>query len=138
MNYDLHFRLFETVVNYLASNIEYIVEDNAPDNFEAIKDYYAENGFLSIYSGGCDGTIFKNKQSNYAFRAWCDLTHIKLKADFSKFGEMRTFLAQERQILKLDFLSDKAKRICCDILRIEIIGQLKHYQETNSFVDNQK
>lgn len=135
---ELHFTLFESVVNYFASYIDYEVSDNAPDTFEGIVQHYNDMGKLLVWSGASDNTIFSNPQSNYAFRAWHDFCHIRANADFTPSGERQAMLMQMRMVSDLEHLSMKAKAICAEFLKCEVMAQLAYEAQHGSFPSNQK
>lgn len=74
---------------------------NAPDNIDRLMVHAKVQGIskarpLPVWSGASENTIYPSPRGNYAFRAWHDLTHIKLAAGFDEEGERR--VAVEHQM----------------------------------------
>jgi hypothetical protein len=134
----LHFTLFESVVNYFASMIPYVVMDDAPSDYDSMCEYYYTTGALAVWSGASDTTIFSCAKSNHAFRAWHDFCHIRAMADFSEAGERRAMLMQIRMVSDLTWLSMPSKEICYKILQCEVMGQIAYHREHGVFPENQK
>lgn len=63
------------------------VSDNAPNTYEDLVKHYHETGRMTVWSGGSDKTIFGDEKSNYAFRAWHDLCHLRGGHNFTPEGE---------------------------------------------------
>lgn len=66
---------------------------NAPDTFDKLAVRNAVSGGPSqqrpmpVWSGASENTIYLSPEGNYAFRAWHDLTHLRLGALFDAEGE---------------------------------------------------
>jgi hypothetical protein len=104
----------------------------APDTWERLCDRHASGGRLQVYSGHSDGTIYGAPEVNHAFRAWHDATHLKLGADFSFGGEIRTALEQLRFARALG-----ADAVQLAMLRADTIGQVQYFARTGRFVNDQ-
>ena len=80
---------------------------------------------MVVFSGASDKTIFENAQQNYAFRAWHDLTHLRLMAPFTPEGEARVAEAQISDLRK--FYGDTPQtRHMAGAIRAEINGQVQY------------
>lgn len=112
------------------------VSDHAPSTYEDLLDWYNKTRRISVWSGGSEKTIFGDREVNYAFRAWHDYHHIRLRAPFTAEGERAVLIAQQNDILTLYGYSDKTMH-WLDILNAEIIGQ-REYEDINGvFPDDQ-
>lgn len=51
-----------------------------------------------VFAGASDRTIFGDPAVNYAFRAWHDAWHLRLRAPFTVEGERRVHAAQDAEL----------------------------------------
>ena len=111
---------------------------NAPNTFDALCVRYAVSGIsetrpLPVWSGACENTIYTSPEGNYAFRAWHDLTHLRLGADFSRDGEFAAAWQHQREAY-LAGLSRAARQL----LWIDTWGQFEYgLTHDGAFVENQ-
>jgi hypothetical protein len=81
--------------------INYQPSPDAPDTLEGITDMYECGGPIYVFDGGCDNTIYGDKEVNYAFRAWHDYHHWKLQAPLTREGEAKVVEAQITDLFAL-------------------------------------
>ena len=114
----------------------YQVADIAPNTYEELVSKTEQDGFITVWSGASDNTIFGNERVNHAFRAWHDSAHLRGGYDFSLRGEI---LAAKRQCLDLvqSYLPCAARGEAIIAILIEVIGQAAHYAKTGEFVSDQ-
>ncbi len=90
--------LLTHAIEYLAAEtvkhtgIGYRPQAEAPDNWEALQQQYAEAldagvGMISVYSGASDCTIYTSPHANYAFRYWHDTGHVQHGLSFTPEDE---------------------------------------------------
>lgn len=104
------------------------VSEAAPSRIEDVRQAFAETGRIIVWSGGSDTTIYQDSQTNFLFRAWHDLMHVRIGAGFDLQGETRTALSQMSQVGTL----------LAQIIRIEVIQQAVYYFETGGFIADQR
>ncbi|MBZ0227979.1 MAG: hypothetical protein K8F58_05935 [Bauldia sp.] len=51
------------------------IADNAPGTYRQLKAHLDAGQRMVVYAGGCDHTIYADREINYAFRAWHDWCH---------------------------------------------------------------
>lgn len=112
-------------------------ETAAPDSLKRLKAEYASRGRITIYSGGCDGTIFDDAGTNQMFRAWHDWAHLALDANFSMEGETRACELQCSQILAA-YGDGETGQEMARVLRAEIIGQAQFWNRNRRYVTRQR
>jgi len=83
---------------------------------------------LPVYSGGSGATIYGSPAANIAFRAWHDATHVRLGADFSRDGEVRT--ARE-QVAQARAAGASAAALAC--LWMDTFGQVEYFAAHGTF-----
>lgn len=111
----------------LGTGLNYTVTDTAPEGFEALKTFVTQHGYIPVWSGGSENTIFGTPEVNYAFRAWHDSVHLELNVGFDLEGE--TVVAIE---MSKNLPEDVAR-----LIWIEVVEQAKYYFETGNFPVNQ-
>jgi hypothetical protein len=119
-------------------NVQYIVNDNAPQTFKAVKQWFNKYGYLNIYSGGDHGLLgFKH---NVLFRAIHDSMHIKHNLGFNKKDELKLSKITEQVFYELALawgLSEYEALNIRKLINIEISGQIEYYYKYNKYVDDQ-
>ena len=111
---------------------------NAPNTFGALSVRYATSGIsearpLPVWSGACENTIYLSPEGNYAFRAWHDLTHLRLGAGFDRDGEWAAARQHQREAY-LAGLSRAARQL----LWIDTWGQFEYgITHDGAFVEDQ-
>ncbi len=96
------------------------------DSLEKITRIYRLHGYILVWTGASDKTIFGCRITNYKFRAWHDLIHIKLQAPFTPEGEYQVMLEQINELPAFK-----------EILECEIMGQVQYEQENGFFPEDQ-
>ncbi len=117
--------------------IEYVLTDSQFLTFESITEYYCKNSKFIIWRGGSNNTIFGTPEMNHKFRAWHDYHHIIHNIPFTSEGEYRVYMHQIDDINPYCDTIDKFKR-CCNILDIEINGQVKYFEQHEYFPEDQR
>lgn len=106
---------------------------DAPSTYKELASFWnqAERPKLfPVYSGGCENTVFDHEPMvNLLFRAWHDIEHCKLDADFSMQGERAVGI---RQADRLDSAINKR------IMLADTIGQRAYYETHKAYVPNQR
>lgn len=122
----------QDAINYInnrllkdASNLNYIVKENAPNN-EA--DLFNSSGVLVIWSGSSESTIYNDASVNYAFRALHDALHLKTRLNFSHDAEIELGRIQASQ-----YDSDLIR----ELVYSEVALQAMYHKETGLFVKDQ-
>jgi hypothetical protein len=87
-----------TVVNALMreARMEALPAHDAPQTWEALCAWRTANPSVRtvpVFDGGCYRSVYPSPSDNHAFRAWHDLLHLRLDADFSPGGEAFVFFA---------------------------------------------
>lgn len=132
------FTEFERAVNAMASELlpeGFDSSDSAPETFEALQAHYDATGRILVWNGASDKTIFATPESNLAFRAWHDFTHLKHTQDFTLTGEAKTC---DCQIAAMSETIGRWAWILAPILQAEIVGQALYEAKHGKFPVNQK
>ena len=104
---------------------------DAPNTFDALCVAYANKGKLfPVYSEGNDQTIYSTPVVNMLARAWHDLIHIELNAEFTLAGESLVADQQSNN----DIFTTLEK----EILLHEVVSQVKYNIKNGFFPVNQK
>jgi hypothetical protein len=106
---------------------------DAPSEYAALCAAWRLDVALPVYSGACERTIYAAPEVNHAFRAWHDATHVRLGADFSIAGEIRTAREQLRQAAALG-----ADWRTLALLHADTIGQVLYFARFGRFVHDQR
>ena len=77
---------------------------------------------------GSDKTVFTDPTVNLLFRAWHDLGHLTLNAEFDYEGERRVATWQAQFLEGIDK----------EILMSDVVDQYDYYVQTGKFVDDQR
>lgn len=108
------------------------VED-APNSYTQLtKAYYSRshgNRFL-VWNGASETSVYNGCRVNYLFRAWHDLLHIELEAQFDEEGEYRCANYQ----CSHSSLTDLERQI----IWIDIVDQFRFEKLTGEFPVDQK
>lgn len=99
----------------------FTLSDRAPNTFPELCAQAA--GSLVVWPGASERTIYGCPRVNWAFRAWHDLIHLQLGADFTLEGEVR--VAKEQARLLGDRLGE--------LVLAEVKGQAEYYQRHGYF-----
>lgn len=125
---------FSQKLNQFISDNKYkypYVINNDLLTFDDIKLFYKTNGVYGITDLNCENTIFGNKDTNLAFRAWHDAIHIQHDLPFTLKGELEVYNIMQSQ-LHHNYYFEKL------LLYADIVGQSLYYEKHNAFPDNQR
>lgn len=110
----------------------------APDTLARAKAYLARTGRICVSADYSENTIFADRETNYAFRAWHDFHHIRLNAGFDRAGEDAVFRAQLVDLERVYGVNtvhsrgaDKCRPSFADLLQAEVLGQLDYQDRHN-------
>jgi hypothetical protein len=141
-NYSLTttYQVFKQLIELytVLNRIEYIVTDNAPNTFKAMKQWHDDHGYLNVYSGGDHGLL--GYKHNVMFRAVHDHMHLKYNLKFTKNDELTLsdITCQVFNDLALAMGYDSQTRAnLVKLIDIEIAGQIKYYYKYNDYVKDQ-
>ena len=113
------------------------VADTAPATLGEGLAMLARDGRPTVWSGASDATVFGDAEINYAFRAWHDAWHYRLRAPFNRLGEQLVCAAQCADIRALygsGAIAGEFQRL----LKAEIMGQLDYHACTGEFPADQR
>jgi hypothetical protein len=112
--------------------------DQAPADFLALRRAYLASSLtrrpLPVSSEHSDGTIYDDAETNYAFRFWHDVIHVRLACGFDLDSEVTVARAQ------LDVLAAAGWRAGSpeyELLRVDTLGQTICAVATGEFPRNQ-
>ena len=115
------------------------VSDDAPETFDALQAYVAEHDRICVSSLNSERTIFGYPETNWAFRAWHDWTHIARGLPFTLAGETETCRVQ-----RVHFESQYrdwhpwTRGFIGAILECEVVEQARFKEETGAFPEDQR
>ena len=113
------------------------VATDAPQTYEALRDYYNETGKIKVWNGASECTIFGYPVVNWAFRAWHDWVHVMNSLEFTVDDEHSVMRFQQLQIIELLGNTAQAQRFCM-YLEAEIDGQAEYFQKHGHFPEDQR
>lgn len=110
------------------------------NNFEKFKEQTEEAGFMTVSSEGCEETIYGSALINIRARLWHDIMHLEHDLSFSAEDEIQVAKLQGEQVQKLVYAKYGHTRAVMARLLVEmdIIEQVKYYQECKMFVPYQE
>ncbi|QPC44957.1 hypothetical protein HW532_20990 [Kaustia mangrovi] len=117
------------------------VGPDAPSSYKALVREHDKYGFITVFDGGSDHTIFGSPETNIAFRAWHDWCHLHLGADFSSEGEAAAAALQIkhlRQYGREHFIPPAAIDHAALLIDAEVNGQNRYYQKHKKYVKDQR
>jgi hypothetical protein len=127
---------------------DYIVSLMSPKNvrltarqyttFEEMRADYLATGFIYVNVEHSDATIFGSPSTNWQFRAWHDICHIKANADFSPRGEIEAAILQCGQIDALVGPTPQDKARWKALIQAEVRGQGEYYEKHGDFPKDQR
>lgn len=106
------------------------------DSFEQVKALWEREGRLTVSQSHSSNTIFGKPEVNWAFRAWHDYCHIKGDFPFTVWGEWMACYMQ-RQQLRAAFSFHPQLEKWCQLLDIEVNGQVGYSLRFHTFPENQ-
>ncbi|MGI1661363.1 hypothetical protein ACRDNQ_03895 [Palleronia sp. KMU-117] len=116
---------------------QYVVSDDAPGTFRALKEHLDAGKTLVVAAAGSDYTVFGTPEVNWAFRAWHDWVHWRFEYDFSLPGEAATCSKQIEHLYTYFPGSPHLER-WSRLLVAEVIGQRQYYERHRAYVDDQR
>lgn len=130
---------FNEAVLYMTKTLVggYIVSDDAPGTFSALKEHMDAGNTMVVAAAGSDYTIFGKAEVNWAFRAWHDYTHWRYNNDFSLYGETLTAIQMTKDMFEALGCANSCYR-WMRILDAEIIGQRRYYSRYLSYINDQR
>ena len=129
-------RAFNRAVHHIAGVLlpnGFDVGDNA-SGYIGLRAHYEATGRICVWSGGSEHTIFADRETNYAFRAWHDWRHLTGNHDFTPEGELEVYWAQEGDISRVYGAYPREWRT---ILWAEIVGQGEYERANGTFPQDQ-
>ena len=130
------YRAFNRAVHHIANKLlpnGWDVADDAPCSLTELRNHFALTGRIQVWSGGSDYTIFADRETNYAFRAWHDYHHLIGNHEFTPDGEHAVMMAQQSDILAL--YGDNQR--FADLIHAEIVGQGEYERANGVFPRDQ-
>lgn len=110
------------------------VADDAPHTYQELIVLIDGGHRMKVWSGGTRHTIYGRPEVNYAFRAWHDWWHWRIRAPFTPDGETATCEAQIAHLNRRLGPDAKAEAL----LKAEIIGQTEYHRWHKRFPDDQR
>lgn len=141
LQYDTALRAYEAMIRVITKGAQFIVSPVAPNTFGALQTAYARDGYLTVYDGGCDNTIFSSPEVNHLFRVWHDSVHILLCANFSVTGETDVYDWQVHEMVAALRAFNYSETVIGHVISImtqDIMGQVLYYNEHKQYVENQR
>jgi hypothetical protein len=114
----------------------WIASDNAPDTYAGAIEAMNTQGRVVVWTGASGGTIFDDQETNWAFRAWHDATHIRHALPFTPEGEAATAYVQAADLVA-EYGDDTDVVEMVALLFCEVIGQVAHVTKTGAFPADQ-
>jgi hypothetical protein len=108
----------------------------APETLEALKESHKRDGFITVWDGESDRTIFGEAHFNHAFRAWHDAVHLMYDLPFTLDGE-RAAAEMQCEHVKRHYGTDSRALKWCEMIRCEVAGQAEHFAKTGDFPADQ-
>ena len=115
---------------------------DAPNNWEDLQ-AFADNplGFLPVWNGASETSIYGSTAANYAFRYWHDMGHLEHGLSFSPEDERELQLSHHlvavaKRLTETDG-SNETIRLALELYRADTIGQIEYSVANRRFPDNQ-
>lgn len=113
----------------------YDVSADAPDDFDAAVAYFEKHGTVCVTDHFGPDVIMRTPDQQYAFAAWHDLCHVRLKAGFDREGERLVQTCQKATLFKWFLNIDGKGRNCSQhefnraaaVLHANNIGRLDYW-----------
>lgn len=94
-------------------------------SFEQLKERTLRDGYITVWTGASDRTIFGSAHVNHAFRAWHDAAHLAGDHPFTPEGERAAAALQCAQLVEA-YGDTPAVRHWCAIVDCEVNGQVEY------------
>lgn len=120
----------ETLLTHEVSKlpITYNVSLSAPDKFKMVENQ-VNLGHLTIYSEGCEKTIFSCPHYNHIFRLLHDFEHVRHRKEFTPEDEI--------ELAKIQAYKANDK-LLSDLILVEVKSQVEYLLKYGYFVENQR
>lgn len=129
---------FDHLVSLMApSKVRYSAGQPYTDYSELRKDF-DNTGYITVSTDYSTSTIFGDEVTNWKFRAWHDLCHIKANADFTPEGERRAALEMVAQLLRLNGPTMRDKERWVRLIDEEVNGQTSYFIKHNAYPIDQR
>lgn len=116
------------------------VSEHTTNSFKAFKaEVVANNGIINVSLEGSETSIYGNKYLNTLARVWHDLIHIEYNLSFNEADETVVARIQKEEVYQdLKFKVGVLRAYYAStLIWLDIMEQVKYYNETGLFVDNQ-
>jgi hypothetical protein len=113
----------------MVEDIDYCETDNQ-FTYDQIKHFFDVTHCIPVNRLHCENSIFGDKLTNVAFRAWHDYAHLAMNAPFDAEGERRAAWFQCLQVNNRylqGHISHAEKERFCTIIDNEVNGQVEYY-----------
>lgn len=110
---------------------------NAPQTLAECKAYHQVTGKVCVSEDNDNDTIYTTPTGNMCFRAWHDLVHLRLNAEFDRAGEYQCFLEQAKDIRAACDDPERTAQLV-NVLRCEIMGQFDYKALVGDFPQYQR
>lgn len=114
----------------------YDVSPDAPQTLEELKAHVEKTKRITVWDGHCDQTIYACAETNYAFRAWHDWTHLFLQAPFNDKGERAVCVQQQAHLMTVFGTGRNTDRFL-RLIYFEVMEQQDFKNTFGHFPDNQ-
>lgn len=107
-------------------------KEDAPATLQALNGVMEgrkEGGKFPVFHEGCEKTVFQNPKVNLYFRAWHDLVHWVLGAEFTLEGEKAVAEAQMQGL---------PEGVLREVLWADVVSQTEYFLEFGEFPEDQK
>ena len=109
----------------------------APSNLKDLKASIKWGGTFKVSPDHCDNTIYTTPEANHAARAWHDIWHYYLDAEFDTQGEIEVWKAQCRELVQR-YRHHPSLIVFLELTTIEVLGQIEYFDEHGHFPPNQR
>lgn len=114
----------------------WISSDDAPAEYGDLAARFARDGFVTVWTGASEGTVFDDPETNWAFRAWHDAAHIRHALPFTLEGEVAAAYVQAADIVG-EYGDGGDSVAMVSLLLCEVIGQAKWFARHGAFPADQ-
>jgi hypothetical protein len=102
-----------------------------------MRDDWQRTGRIAVNVDNSVNTIFGSPDVNWLFRAWHDYCHIQCNGGFDRDGELAAMRLMCDHINAHPGLTPAQRATFCELVRIEVEGQVDYYMATGQFPENQ-
>ena len=112
-------------------------DNSKVDELGKVRAILANTGYVTVWSGKSDKSIWSDIRVNLAFRAWHDYIHIINDFPFTFEGELRTYVEHCKQLRAIYGVNNETEE-WCHLLYAEIMGQLEYKELHGDFPEEQR